>query len=452
MRDKFPGYFRPNKSEFDAIWKEGLIVPDTNILLHLLRFKRETRDVIIKTLNAFRPRLWLPHQVAFEFSRRWLDVDEENRISYEKLKESITRQGNTLSALFDAVARYQIVDAAGEKTKVEKFVKDLCKSVDEASKNHPNSAESEKIVDEVSSLFADNMGEKPKKDDFDKWISEAAERYTKKIPPGYKDERKDGLDKYGDYILWREMMQIAKSQRQHILFLSDDRKEDWALTRNGQDKGPLPEIMQEFWEETGQRFYSYPLTAFLDRAKDYANVTVSKQAIKDVEAQAKRRLDRAWREEREFLRNRQLERDRLRLSELQRFAEGQISDRPSATEQARRDLERMLHNSERERSAHGITASEHLRRELERSLRAELERRPLGATEQARRDYERMLYESDAGALNALKQKARAELEFAAREQSLSPLEQLADDAHRAELEELHRRHFAKPEKQSEGE
>jgi len=302
MRSKFPGYFLPKKSEFDDLWKRGLVVPDANILLHLLRFRRETRDEILKTLKALKSQLWLPWQAAFEFSRKWREVEEEHRGSYDKLKTTIISEGASLCKLFDGVAKFQIVDAAAEKTKVEKFVKELCKSVDDASKKHPTFLESEKVIDEIEVLFSGSTGELPADEIIAQWKNDAISRYAQKIPPGYKDDKKEGDDKYGDYIIFREMMEVAKSRKLPVLFLSDDRKEDWALIREGQDKGARPEVMQEFWEQTGQRFYSYPLNAFLERAKEYTKVAVSKEAIKDVEIQARQRKERLKEDEAATLR------------------------------------------------------------------------------------------------------------------------------------------------------
>ncbi|WP_204277464.1 PIN-like domain-containing protein, partial [Escherichia coli] len=58
---------------------------------------------------------------------------------------------------------------------------------------------------------------------------EGEDRYAKKIPPGYKDAKKDAgeFDKYGDLIIWKDMIGKAKADKRPILFISDDAKEDW---------------------------------------------------------------------------------------------------------------------------------------------------------------------------------------------------------------------------------
>ena len=79
MKNRFPGYFRPSQAEFDQLWKSGLVVPDTNILLHLFRYGKSTREEVVKSLRAFGTRVWVPYQVGFEFIKRWRDVDSDNR-------------------------------------------------------------------------------------------------------------------------------------------------------------------------------------------------------------------------------------------------------------------------------------------------------------------------------------------------------------------------------------
>ena len=293
MRDRFPGYYRPSQAQFDEMWKTGLIVPDANILLHLLRYGRDTRRQVLDTLSAFQPRLWVPHRVAFEFLRRWRDVDSESRAAFEKLKEAIRREGTTLSGLFDAVTRQQVIDAGAERVKITSFVDALCASVDEAAAKHPSVEESEAIVDEVSDLIGDSVGETPSRELREKWILDGNARYAAKIPPGYKDEAdKQGDDRFGDYMIWEELIAVSKLRALPVIFVSDDRKEDWAVVSNGRDLGPRPDLMQEFAERTDQSFYSYPFIQFLSWSEKYGEVKVSEAAIAEIKEEEERQAQR----------------------------------------------------------------------------------------------------------------------------------------------------------------
>ncbi|MFM2060738.1 MAG: hypothetical protein RLZZ507_408 [Cyanobacteriota bacterium] len=39
MRDLFPGYYQPTEKEFAELWKECIFSFDTNVLLHIYRYK-----------------------------------------------------------------------------------------------------------------------------------------------------------------------------------------------------------------------------------------------------------------------------------------------------------------------------------------------------------------------------------------------------------------------------
>lgn len=297
IRDLFPGYFRLQSSEFDGIWKRALIVPDTNIMLHVLRYGPETRRQVLDALTAFKDRLWVPYRVALEFSKHWRDVEIENRTAYDKVKNEVRGKGNALGAVFDRVTRHQIIDADAEKKKITVFIDSLVDSLDEAAKRHPSIEDVETIIEQVSKIVGTAIGQEPTADTLAKWAMEAARRYERGIPPGYSDRKKEGDEKYSDFFIWEEMINAATTRSMPVIFVSDDRKDDWVLERDGHDLGPRPELIQEFWQRTGQRFYSYSLSEFLKWAQEYTKVTVSEKAIAEVEEESqKARQEEAKRE------------------------------------------------------------------------------------------------------------------------------------------------------------
>ncbi|MGX1196245.1 PIN-like domain-containing protein [Parvibaculum sp. MBR-TMA-1.3b-4.2] len=292
MKNRFPQYFSLKPEEFDEIWKDALIVPDTNILLHLLRYGEATRNQVISTLEAFRPRVWIPHRVGKEFLRRWRDVDSENRKAYEKLKNGVEAKGRELRGLFDQFSRHQVINSEEEKKNIDYFIKGLCESLEASEKSHPSISDSEKIVEKISEIIGDMVGEEPNEEVLAKRIEEGAKRYDEKIPPGYMDAQKEGIEKYGDYFVWKEILEKAKSEESDVIFLSDDRKEDWVYKISGKDVGPRTELVEEFYKYTGKRFHSYSLVGFLEHSKRYINFEVSDQTLAEIEERHNAFLDR----------------------------------------------------------------------------------------------------------------------------------------------------------------
>ena len=243
MKKIFPGYFEPTSAEFDDMWRTGLVVLDANILLHLFRYGRETRKEVLNTLRALTPRVWVPYQVAYEFAKNWRSVDSANRSIYSKLKDDINSKNRSLISIFEGVKKYQIIDFEKQKEKIELFIKDLCDSVDQAEKAHPTIDEAKETLDSIHDLIGESVGSAPSEDKIKQMISEGERRYVAKVPPGYMDMVKEGDDKYGDYFIWEEMISESSKRKVPVIFICDDRKEDWMLRHDGKDIGPRPELV-----------------------------------------------------------------------------------------------------------------------------------------------------------------------------------------------------------------
>ena len=97
-------------------------------------------------------------------------------------------------------------------------------------------------------------------------------RYELSIPPGYKDadakKKRGDRHVYGDYIIWRQIIDFAKTQKKHIILITDDRKDDWWSKSNGDSTRPREELISEFYNLTGIRILIYNSDSFLKFAKE----------------------------------------------------------------------------------------------------------------------------------------------------------------------------------------
>lgn len=66
MKSIYIGYFKPSEADIKDMWQESIFVFDTNVLLHLYRYSDETRDELLKIIDAFKDRIWIPRKVADE--------------------------------------------------------------------------------------------------------------------------------------------------------------------------------------------------------------------------------------------------------------------------------------------------------------------------------------------------------------------------------------------------
>lgn len=82
------------------------------------------------------------------------------------------------------------------------------------------------------------------------FVQKEKSRYYKEIPPGFKDGKtKDGIDKYNDLILWKEVLKYCRENDKNLIFVTDDVKPDW-WTGDGTKKEFHSLLIKEFKEVT----------------------------------------------------------------------------------------------------------------------------------------------------------------------------------------------------------
>lgn len=103
-----------------------------------------------------------------------------------------------------------------------------------------------------------------------KVAQEGETRYKLKVPPGYRDDKdKEGLQKYGDLYVWKQIIEKAKQSEKDVLLVLDDNKNDWWTEKNSPELQPL--LIREFEEETGRKIEAMRLVEFFTSAKDCAD-------------------------------------------------------------------------------------------------------------------------------------------------------------------------------------
>jgi len=169
------------------------------------------------------------------------DVDELLSHLDKKIEEQLT----IVEEFF--VEREDILSLVGEKWKKTDFVAELMKELKGNGQ----------ILEPFSQLELYRLCETGRK------------RYDKSIPPGYKDNNKDGIRKYGDYIWWSQILQYAKREKRNIILVTDDVKSDWW---NKKEDGSI-ELREELFDEfrkTKQNIYPFVSNDFYEKiAEDY---------------------------------------------------------------------------------------------------------------------------------------------------------------------------------------
>jgi hypothetical protein len=264
MKATFAGWYSKSPEQLAGLWDSALIVPDTNILLHLLRHSDEVRGQLLDVFERKRESLWIPYQVGLEFQRRRLDVQQFALDAYQRIEEAVSTLVNQTKNSLNQYRAHPVLDVDREHAVLDAFLSDFQNRMLERKSLHPTD-ELLSSFTKVTDLFLGRVGVKPSLDRVAAIQKEGAERYAKKVPPGFEDIKKtaDADAKFGDLLIWKEMMEKAKAEKRPLIFITDDGKSDWWYLHRGKKIGPHPALVEEFATQTGQEFHIYELLQFL---------------------------------------------------------------------------------------------------------------------------------------------------------------------------------------------
>jgi hypothetical protein len=293
MKDLFPGYYRPSEEDFSELWKNCVFILDTNVLLNLYRYSEESRNDFIKVLHTIETRLWIPHQVALEFQENRTKVIEEQGKKFDSIKKILEDNQSRITgelSNFPSVNHERLID------KVSQLFGEFLEEIKPLEAKQLKSSDHDYIRDVIDSLLKDKIGEPPTKPELENIEKEGVERYKIKYPPGFKDEQSkkkkapylcNGMSfkrEYGDLILWKEILkEVEISNWKHIIFVTDDGKEDWWREEQGKTIGARPELVEEICKTGASIFYMYTPERFLKYAKEYIEVDIKEESIQQVE-------------------------------------------------------------------------------------------------------------------------------------------------------------------------
>lgn len=285
MKKNFPGYFKEKDSDQYKIWNESIIALDANIILNLYRYSDSTRREFVGILKKIKDRIWLPHRSAEEYLNNRLSVIDQQ----EKVYESTIKSIRELKEGFESARQHPFLSKESMEKMADVFDA-LCDELNENKSTHSERIYNDNIKEEIAEIFNNKVGDPYEKSRLEEIIQEGVERYKQRIPPGFKDSVKsvesdvfsDKCRVYGDLIVWNQIIDKAIESSSGVVFITDDKKEDWWERFKGKTMGPLPALVKEFQDRTGQKFTMYQSDRFLELAKEQLGQTVSDEAVKEI--------------------------------------------------------------------------------------------------------------------------------------------------------------------------
>lgn len=277
MEDSFFEYNPVSGESIIALWKEAVFVFDTNILLNLYRYSKKTSDQFIEIILSLGDRVWLPFQVGLEFNRNRLDAITDQMKVYKTFEQSVNElvkqiENKSRNPFFSEELTIKIID----------IKKELKVEIDGMIKSYEETLASDTLLITINDIFNNRIGKNFGPDQLAEIYKEGEKRYKDQTPPGYRDVNKPINLRYGDLIVWKQILQKSIESKVDVIFVLDDNKEDWWLEHQGKTISARPELLREFYNNTKQNIHFYKPFQFLEYSNQYLNSSVKEEIIEEV--------------------------------------------------------------------------------------------------------------------------------------------------------------------------
>ncbi|MCF4100040.1 PIN domain-containing protein [Gillisia sp. M10.2A] len=371
MKNKFPGYSRKTEEEINEIWENGIICFDANVLLNLYRYSNETRETLLNLIGKFKDKIWLPHQSALEYNRNRYEVIADQEKAYKEFTEKISQIQKDLQS----TSKPPFLSEEVHKS-LNKVFEKVSSEVDESILKYSDFLKNDPIYDTISSLFEKRITDCYDSKRLEEIYKEGEERYNKKIPPGYEDAKnKEGNRKYGDLIIWKQIIDKAKELKKSIILITDERKTDWWWKiKDGRNMGPRQELVEELYNQAESNFHMYSSERFLSYGQGFLQEQVNKKALEEIQEMKRAEMEEIRRLKRleEKKLNRQIHRSDKSNFLKRRYVE--LSERIKDVENFQNSLEiDALENTDAQEHIHNLSIHLAELNEERNELRKELD-------------------------------------------------------------------------------
>lgn len=289
MKSKFFEHYCLSDEKIKEIWESGLVIFDTNILLNLYRYNKETCDDILNYMQTFGDQLWMPYQVGWEYNNNRMEVAYKSQMACDVLSKKLDEDGKNLEDFFKKHFQHhpylQYKDFFKRYDRYIKLLKDYLVGL---KQNDNGYFDNDTILEKLGELYDGRVGDDCSAEELKKIYAEGKDRYSGKVPPGYKDDTADKRVAgerylYGDLIVWKQIIKNAADTEKDVIFVSDDLKEDWMLEFKGEKYGPRKELLKEFHDQTNNHcILIYNQERFLNYANEKFNAALKDETITEV--------------------------------------------------------------------------------------------------------------------------------------------------------------------------
>jgi uncharacterized membrane protein len=264
------------------------IALDTNVLLNLYAYSRRTREEFLGILGALETRLWLPHQTAVEYARlragtiqSHVEFSEGIRALLTCIPEDFRKNAEKKHPRVGRKAQYPFRPVKQMEEELVVVTERIAKELLADEKEYEGFLVKDPIQDRLSLITHDRIGIPLSSADLQQVYENGRTRYDLERPPGYRDATKPGAVKYGDLVLWEQLILRARETGHAIYFVTDDTKEDWWQRTGEEVSGPRSELVEEMGDRASQMFLISTSADFYDWAGDCLGRRARRAAIEE---------------------------------------------------------------------------------------------------------------------------------------------------------------------------
>jgi uncharacterized protein (DUF983 family) len=301
MKQLFPGYYPAVGDDIDLQVEKTLVVFDANVLLNLYRYPANASKDLLAVMDGLSDRKWIPFHAAMEYHRNRLVVIAEQNRRFREAKSVVEKAISSLEGELGKLQlqkRHSTIDPTSVLESMRNASQEFASTLQDLEDKHKDVTDDDPIRDNLNELFASKIGQAPPNQEWiDKIQEEGKLRYDQKLPPGYRDQSKEGetfnhgglqyANEYGDLILWKQLLEKCISDEiKQLVFVTDDDKDDWWYVVDSGGKrriGPRPELTDEVIRTTTvETFAMLSSDRFAQRFSQLLNITLETTTVTQV--------------------------------------------------------------------------------------------------------------------------------------------------------------------------
>lgn len=238
--------FNANYKSIKELTSNCIYMFDTNVLLVPFSTTEGSFSVISKIFHKLKSeeRILISARVAREFAKN-RPITIGNIFLKLRQKKSLINSGHFSIDEFPLLEQNDnFKDLQALLTEIKKLLKKVSKTYEAIESDILNWNWDDPISTEYKTIFSPETIIEVLKDrnDID---ADLIFRNTFNVAPGYKDRSKDD-NGIGDLINWQTVLEVGKEKQVDIIFVSNDKKNDWYYVQDKTAIYPRFELFDEF--------------------------------------------------------------------------------------------------------------------------------------------------------------------------------------------------------------